>query len=146
MLKCILLSLLLLCLVSCFELGEEILYIKIDPESDPSSPRFFLSNESDFSGDAAVGGVTVYSTDLDRGWRGPAWAIHHSSGLRRISEITYGVVPSGFSETAELHPLEVEVRHELSVWGAGEFPDFCFVVAEEGDTLRVREIACEDIP
>jgi hypothetical protein len=76
----------------------------MSPDSTPDKPAFLLGNHDDLSGSALIYGATVSGRprrigpgDSLNAWHS-CWAIEKDSGYRyvEVSNITYGIVPSGF--------------------------------------------------
>lgn len=135
-----------LSLAGCTIGGPDEMYVRLDGASDPEHPTFLVSSKEDFSDGAYIVAVTVFSTNPNQDWDGPAWSIDTTEGGQHLHSITYGVIASGFYQDYAPQPLETGVAYELSIWSDGEFPEFYFMVVEEDGQKQVREVEAPEQP
>ena len=134
--KVIIMSFLVSCLTGCLNYT-----IKLKDDSNPFKPIFTLNQGTIVSKPVLFSSLVIYKKS--KGGTEEVWNLDaiNRANPNDISEITYGIVPSGYKEIGKAKDLEVGFVYEIKIY----YGDYCFVpsfeIINESGKLKTRMIS-----
>ena len=133
--KIIVIIFLVTCLTGCLNYS-----VKLKDDSNPLKPIFTISQGTIVSKPVQFSSLVIYKKSKDK--TEEVWNLNaiNSGHPNNVSEITYGIVPSGYKEIEKAKDLEVGFVYKIKIY----YGDYCFVpsfeIINESDKYKIQMI------